>query len=134
MRKVSLFFLLAVLVLTLSFGQVALEEACPAILKAGILKIVDGSDLTANEFKDAVQKAFPGKEGYVAAGTNAVSRTEFITTLVKVLGLSEEAARYAEVVTMAHDERQVPDYAVGAFTTAYRSNHQLLNYRYGHLF
>lgn len=133
MRKVSLFLLLAVLVLTLSFGQVALEEARPAILKAGILKIVDGSDLTANEFKDAVQKAFPGKEGYVAAGTNAVSRTEFITTLVKVLGLSEEAARYAEVVTMAHDERQVPDYAVGAFTTAYRSNHQLLNYRYGHL-
>ncbi|HNR62552.1 MAG TPA: peptide ABC transporter substrate-binding protein [Thermotogota bacterium] len=133
MKKVSLLLMLTVMLLTLSFGQAALEEAGPAILKAGILKIVDESVLTANEFKEAVQKAFPGKEGYVTAGVATVSRTEFITTMIKILGLSEEASQYAEVVTMANDEDQVASFAAGAFTVAFRSNRQLLNYRYGHL-
>jgi peptide/nickel transport system substrate-binding protein len=133
MKKTFLVLLFTIVLLTLSFAQVSLEEAKPVIMSKGILKSVDNTQLTFNEFKNAIEKAFPGKQELVQAGTASVNRSEFIKTLVQVLGLVQEAAGYSEVVTMANDEDQVDESAIGAFTTAFRSNHQLLNYRYGHL-
>lgn len=52
---------------------------------------------------------------------------------MKVLGLEQEAAKFKEICTLANDEDKVPPESVGAFTLAFRSDRQLLDYRYGHL-
>ncbi|HOJ89330.1 MAG TPA: peptide ABC transporter substrate-binding protein [Pseudothermotoga sp.] len=132
MRKLlSVFFALSLLVLC--FAQISLDEAAPVVQKLGILKTIDDSALTYDEFYSAVAKAFPGKESLVKKGSDAVLRKDFILTLVKVLGLEQEAAKFTEICTLANDEDKVPPEAVGAFTLAFRSNRQLLDYRYGHL-
>lgn len=115
------------------FAQISLQEAAPVIQRLGILQKVDDSPLTYDEFRAAVAKAFPGKENLVKKGSEPVLRKDFIVALVKVLGLEQEAAKFKEICTLANDEDKVPPEAVGAFTLAFRSDRQLLDYRYGHL-
>jgi len=132
-KKVLVLLALVVLLVVSSFAQVSVDEAKALILKQGILKSVDKSNLTYDEYKAAVAKAFPGKETLVGSGNKAVTRSDYIVTLVKVLGLTSQAGGYTEVVAMANDEFSVPKDAIGAVTLAYRSDRQLLNYRYGHI-
>lgn len=115
------------------FAQISLQEAAPVIQRLGILQKVDDSPLTYDEFRAAVAKAFPGKENLVKKGSELVLRKDFVMILVKVLGLEQEAAKFKEICTLANDEDKVPPEAVGAFTLAFRSDRQLLDYRYGHL-
>ncbi|MEN3008582.1 peptide ABC transporter substrate-binding protein [Pseudothermotoga sp.] len=131
MKKVP-FLVLTLLVCTI-FAQISLQEAAPVIQKLGILQKIDDSPLSYDEFRAAVAKAFPGKENLVKKGSEPVLRKDFIMILVKVLGLEQEAAKFKEICTLANDEDKVPPESVGAFTLAFRSDRQLLDYRYGHL-
>ncbi len=118
MRKLlSVFFALSLLVVC--FAQISLEEAAPVVQKLGILKTIDDSALTYDEFYSAVAKAFPGKESLVKKGSDAVLRKDFILTLVKVLGLEQEAAKFTEICTLADDEDKVPPEAVRCFYTCF---------------
>lgn len=114
-------------------AQISLQEAAPVIQKLGILQKVDDSPLSYDEFHAAIAKAFPGKENLIKKGSEPVLRKDFIMTLVKILGLEQEAAKFKEICTLANDEDKVPPEAIGAFTLAFRSDKQLLDYRYGHL-
>ncbi|MCX7812418.1 MAG: peptide ABC transporter substrate-binding protein [Pseudothermotoga sp.] len=131
MKKVP-FLVLTLLACTI-FAQISLQEAAPVIQKLGILQKIDDSPLSYDEFRAAVAKAFPGKENLVKKGSEPVLRKDFILILVKVLGLEQEAAKFKEICTLANDEDKVPPESVGAFTLAFRSDRQLLDYRYGHL-
>ena len=131
MRK-GFTLLIVFALLGLVFGQISVQEAAPVIQKLGILTKIDDSPLSYTEFKEAIAKAFPGKENLVKTGDDPVLRKDFIITLVKVLGLEQEASKFTEICTLANDEDLVPDEAIGAFTLAFRSNRQLLDYRYGH--
>jgi len=116
---------------SLLLGQVFPEEAIPVIESKGILFSVDESPLTFSEFRTAVEKAFPGK-GELIEGTGEVSRANFAVAMVEVLDLKSEADAYDEICTTALDEWDAPKEAWGALTVAYRSNYQLLDFRYGH--
>jgi peptide/nickel transport system substrate-binding protein len=131
--KRFLVVLLASFLATFFFAQISLQEAAPVVQKLGILKVIDDTPLTWDEFYAAVAKAFAGKENLVKKGSEPVLRKDFIVTLIKVLGLEKEAAKFTEICTLANDEDKVPPEAVGAFTLAFRSDRQLLDYRYGHL-
>lgn len=131
MKKLLIFsFLLLFAIMT--FAQISSEEAIPVIEGKGIITAVDDSSLTFGEFKTAVEKAFPGK-GQLITGTGEVTRADFAVALVKVLGLEAEANAVEEICTTAIDEWEAPEEAWGALTVAYRSNRQLLDFRYGHV-
>lgn len=131
MKKVLLIGL--ALFVCVVLAQISLQEAAPVIQKLGILQKVDDSPLSYDEFHAAIAKAFPGKENLIKKGSEPVLRKDFIMTLVKILGLEQEAAKFKEICTLANDENKVPPEAIGAFTLAFRSDKQLLDYRYGHL-
>lgn len=131
MKKVLLIGL--ALFVCVVLAQTSLQEAAPVIQKLGILQKVDDSPLSYDEFHAAIAKAFPGKENLIKKGSEPVLRKDFIMTLVKILGLEQEAAKFKEICTLANDEDKVPPEAIGAFTLAFRSDKQLLDYRYGHL-
>lgn len=131
MKKVLLIGL--ALFVCVVLAQISLQEAAPVIQKLGILQKVDDSPLSYDEFHAAIAKAFPGKENLIKKGSEPVLRKDFIMTLVKILGLEQEAAKFKEICTLANDEDKVPPEAIGAFTLAFRSDKQLLDYRYGHL-
>lgn len=116
----------------LSLAQISAEEAIPVIESRGILTSVDESPLTFTEFKAAIEKAFPGKEEIIK-GKGEVSRADFAVAMVEVLGLQSEAEAFDEICTTALDEWEAPEEAWGALTVAYRSNRQLLDFRYGHV-
>ncbi len=132
MKKRILFTALFSLMVVVALAQVSLDEAAPEILRRGILRAVDASELSFTEFRSAVAVAFPGKEDLVGVEDCYMTRTDFLLNLIKVLGLESQAAQYAQVVTMANDEAKVSEEAAGAFSVAFRSDRQLLNYRYGH--
>ncbi|MDD3460953.1 MAG: peptide ABC transporter substrate-binding protein, partial [Mesotoga sp.] len=131
MKKLLVFFLI-ILFSAFLLGQVLPEEAIPVIESKGIMSSVDESPLTYSEFRNAVEKAFPGK-GNLISGAGEVLRADFAVAMVEVLGLKSEAQSYDEICTTATDEWDAPVEAWGALTVAYRSNHQLLDFRYGHL-
>ncbi len=131
MKKVLLIGL--ALFVCVVLAQISLQEAAPVIQKLGILQKVDDSPLSYDEFHAVIAKAFPGKENLIKKGSEPVLRKDFIMTLVKILGLEQEAAKFKEICTLANDEDKVPPEAIGAFTLAFRSDKQLLDYRYGHL-
>jgi peptide/nickel transport system substrate-binding protein len=57
--------LLASFLATFFFAQISLQEAAPVVQKLGILKVIDDTPLTWDEFYAAVAKAFAGKENLV---------------------------------------------------------------------
>lgn len=67
------------------------------------------------------------------APSEPIKRADLAVWVVNALGLSKEAARIKEPILLANDEDKVPAYAIGAMTLAYRSDRQLLGYRYGRL-
>ncbi|MDK2931059.1 MAG: peptide/nickel transport system substrate-binding protein [Bacillota bacterium] len=83
-----------------------------ALVKRGIIPVASG------------KKFAPG---------DPIKRADLAVWAINALGLSKEAAKIKEPVLLANDEDKVPAYAIGAMTLAYRSNHQLLGYRYGRL-
>ncbi len=129
---ISLVFLAMVLLSSSISAALLSEEAIDAIKSEGFLANVDDGYLTYAEFKELVAAAFPGKENLIS-GDGFVTRSDFIVSLVEVLGLQGEAAKFDEVRTMAFDEDQVPEPAIGAFSLAFQSNRQLMTYRYGHI-
>lgn len=131
MKKLLVSLLLLVFAV-MGFAQIAAEEAIPVIESKGIMAKVDDSPLTYAEFRTAVEKAFPGK-GQLISGTGEVSRADFVLALVEVLGLQAEVAAVEEICTTALDEWDTPEEVWGALTVAYRSNRQLLGFRYGHV-
>jgi len=133
MKKTAIFLVIMIFMSLFAFAQISAEDAVPVIERDGILSNVNEDALTYDEFHAAIAKAFPGKESMVKTGSEEVSRLDFITALVKVLGLEEEAAQYEEVYAMSNDIMEIPEEAVGIVSVAYRSNHQLLDNVYGGL-
>ncbi|HPM95971.1 MAG TPA: hypothetical protein PLM80_10455 [Mesotoga sp.] len=102
MKKLLISTLL-LLFAVMTFAQISPEEAVPMIEGKGIITAADDSPLTFEEFKTAVEKAFPGK-GQLITGTGEVSRADFAMAMVKVLGLEAEANVVEEICTTAIDE------------------------------
>lgn len=135
MKKFAWSFCLALLMLGMTVsGSAALlsDEAVAYMEDNGYLDPAHDSYLTFDAYREIVAALFPGQEDKVPAGEKEVSRSDFIVTLMDVLNLKEEAQKFTEICTMACDEDLVPEEAVGAFTLAFRSDRQLLTYRYGH--
>jgi len=106
MKKLLVFFLI-ILFSAILLGQVFPEEAIPVIESKGIMSSVDESLLTYSEFKNAVEKAFPGK-GNLISGTGEVLRADFAVAMIEVLGLKSESESYEEICTTALDEWEAP--------------------------
>ncbi len=133
MKKITLLLVVVILMslFTAAFSQISADDAVPVIERKGILSNVNEDALTYDEFHAAIAKAFPGKESLIKTGSGEVLRLDFITDMVAVLGLEEEAAGYEEAYAMSMDIKDIPQESVGVVSVAYRSNHQLLDNLYG---
>lgn len=134
MKKSFVFLLLFFMLIALPSSAALLrEDALKYVQDNNLLPTVSEDFLTYADFYAAVAAAFPGQEGLIEPTNDYVTRESFIVLLVDILDLTAEAQQFTEIVTMANDEELVSEEAIGAFTLAFRSDRQLMTYRYGHV-
>jgi len=120
------------------------EEFAALVVRALGLTLVNPA---APTFSDVPKTAWSymevetaAKQGYIKGyggglfgPQDLIKRADLALMLIRVLGLEGEAGSISSPCVLANDEVQIPDYAIGAMTLAYRAGVQLLTYRWGRL-